>query len=119
MLQKNTIFLIIVILVTIAAILGVGAYYYLSQKSIQPPAQETEEKKQERLLKEKYPDVINGTIVFSEKKVTVKTTDGKEYWLWPPQLPSVYEKNGIKDGQTVEIRGKIMDKERIYVRLLK
>jgi len=40
-------------------------------------------------------------------KTTVKADDGKEYTLWPPQAKSIYESFGIKDGQRVEIQGRV------------
>ena len=62
-------------------------------------------------IKKDYPQTISGIINFLDTKnthkTTIKTSDGKEYTLWPLQPTSIYESLGVKNGQKVEIQGKL------------
>lgn len=112
--SKRIIILLIVGLL-ILVIIGIGVYYAFQIKGrVDQPAGE------ENIVdKEKYPDVVKGTIIFSDKKVTIKTESGTELSLWPPQLKSYYEEKGFQDGQNVEIEGKILERDRLFVKTIK
>ena len=62
-------------------------------------------------IKKDYPKIVRGVISFLDSgkvtKTTVKADDGKEYTLWPLQITAVYESLGIKNGQRVEIYGRL------------
>lgn len=129
--QKNIILLAIVVIALVIGIATGLVIYYSSQGNLPAQNQNNEEAQKkaeeeaakkaeekaiktefERRMAEEYPDLIKGTLDFSSEKVTIKTEDGKEYWLWPPMSGYDYENNlGWKDGQTVEIQGKIMPKD--------
>lgn len=121
--KKETIISAIIIFVIIGII--IGGYYFVPylQKStnisdvntktpegkteaITPPTAE----QQSAQIKKDYPEVIQGTISFFDTKnllkTTIKTSDGKEYMLWPAQPKSVYESFGAKNGGRVEIQGR-------------
>ena len=120
--SKKIIALLIVILIAITVI-GIEFYYYLFQEKevidlLSLPA-EKPDKEAERLLRERYPDILIGTISFSDNRVTIETEDEKEYLLWLPRPKSYYENKNIKDGQRIEIRGKFLDEQRIYVKTIK
>jgi hypothetical protein len=62
-----------------------------------------------------YPDKIAGIINFYDTKgaykATIKTNDGKEYMLLPPQPQSIYTALfGVKNGQKVEVQGELDNK---------
>ena len=65
-------------------------------------------------IKKDYPETIRGIINFLDKgkiiKTTIKADDNKEYTLWPPQPSSIYESFGVKNGQRVELSGRLNDK---------
>jgi len=60
-----------------------------------------------------YPDTIIGIIDFQDKgaliKTTIRATNGKEYILSPNQPKAIYESFGVKDGNRVQIQGKIIN----------
>ncbi len=114
---KTKIILAIALIVLVAV---VGIYVYLQGTRIIGPSEEEKAKEEEeKLIKERYPDVVRGIMSFSEDKNTIKTEDEKEYLLWPYQPRVIYEREGIRNGQQVEIRGKILEGQRIFVKTIK
>ena len=108
-------FIILLIIIVLVLVIGIGIYYYLSQGRELSGSPTTPTERPE----ETYSDVVTGVISFSEDKVTVKTEDGKEYWLYPPRPISYYEDMKIKNGQEVEIQGKILEGQRVLVKTIK
>lgn len=112
----------VIIAVIIIAAMAAGIYYYfiIIPSNDNSPSQQIKKmmQEQEKILQERYPDVIKGTLVFKDGKVFLKADNGKEYWLWPPTLISSYEAKGYKNGQKVEGRGVIMPNDRFYARIL-
>ncbi len=110
-------------------IIGVVMYYSLTigaGSSYQTPDTlekikiEDEKKKkeqQEEMIKaynEQFPDLVEGIIsIVSNEKTTIETKDKKKYLIWPVRPVSFYKDSGIKDGEMVEIRGKILENGRI------
>lgn len=134
--KKDLIISVIIVLIFIIGV-GIGVYYFVSYSNpvISPVVvskEDIEKKAQEDILKRKqaeleqlkkdFPDAIQGIIKFSgdkpEDKTTVKTDNGVEWTLWPDRPKSLYEHEGIRDGQRVEVRGKILDENRIQWRLV-
>ena len=110
---------IILLIALIILVAVVGVYAYLQGTRILGLSDEEKAKEEEeRLVEERYPDVVKGIINFAENKITIKTDDGKEYSLWPTQPRVIYERQGITNGQQVEIRGKILEGERILVKTI-
>ena len=62
---------------------------------------------------EAYSDYLEGTISFSDDTATFET-DGKVYIL-QPKKPEFYQDRGFKDGQTVQIQGKIVKEKYLTV----
>jgi len=138
MLQKNVVLLTAVLVALIVGILiGMGVYRYaFTSDSSQNQTQNNEDTENkaaedaakkaglEKLMDERYPDFIQGTLNFSDQKVTIRTEDGEEYWIWPVMQQSYYEGKGLKNGQSIEIQGYIMPKndkikeDRIMIRPL-
>lgn len=124
--QRNKIILLAMLVIFIAVLLGLGAYYFslvfpgvktapsanIGQKSAQkmhapviPSAAE-----QLELIKKNYPALITGTIKFFDTKNSFKTTlttaAGVQYTLWPAQPESVYKSFGAKNNVKVQVNGK-------------
>ena len=124
---KNTILIIIAtVLVMIAA--EAGVYYFIKYGSSRPvlpldikesPAENKWPTFEEFEAQSKidYPDTIIGRISFRDKgiiyKTTVETGEGAEYALFPDQPKSVYEGFGVKNGDNVQIQGKILDSKNL------
>jgi hypothetical protein len=74
-------------------------------------------------LQNDYPEIITGIIKFLDTKNSYKTTlaasDGKEYMLWPAQPASVYQSLGIKNGDKVQVNGKIFEDDKLTWALIK
>jgi hypothetical protein len=66
-----------------------------------------------------FPDIVNGIITLADVETKIKTDDGKEYLLWPPQPSSVYTYIGIKNKQKVEVQGRILKNNHLEWRLMK
>jgi len=68
-----------------------------------------------------YPNTIIGTIRFldSKEKIRsiVKTVEGKEYILSPDQSKIIYESFGLKNGDKVQVDGKIVDDKIIWLNI--
>jgi len=116
-------FTILLIIILVLALGTVVATYYLSRDidsiDFSPLSNRESSKEDIEKIKERYPDILTGTISFSNNKITVKTESGEEYLLWLPRPQSFYESRNIQDGQEVEIRGKILDGQRIYLKTIK
>lgn len=107
-----------IILIILAA--ATGVYIYLKEKGpIELSDEEKAKEEEEKLIQEKYPDIIKGIVIFSEERITIKTEENQEYSLWPVQPRVVYERQGISDGQQVEIRGRILLGQRILAYTIK
>jgi hypothetical protein len=76
-----------------------------------------------KVIEQEYPEALQGVIIFSDKggvfKATIRTQDGKEYILLPPQPSAVYESFGVKSGEKIEIRAKISQDNTINWALMK
>lgn len=113
------ILLAIIILILLIVICG-AVYYFVSSggfgiikqngASDKDVPQVTKEQ-QEAQFRKDYPETITGVINFFDTedsyKATLKTDDGKEYTLYPPQPKMIYESFSAKEGQRVEVWGKI------------
>lgn len=66
-----------------------------------------------------FPDIVSGIITLADVETKIKTDDGKEYLLWPPQPSSVYTYIGIKNKQKVEVQGRILKNNHLEWRLMK
>ena len=118
--KKTIIFLLSTLF--FGVLIGIVGYYYFSQYSVAPNQNQKNEEvvniaevaraKAElariKELEEHFPDVVNGIINLSSESPTLKTNDGKEYFLWPVFSVVDYQRNDYKDGQAVELRGKIL-----------
>lgn len=112
--SKKIILLIILIALLLAIVAGIGFFYYCYFKNASLCSIF-----KKGTMEERYPDVISGIISFSEDKIVLKTNKNKEYRLWPPAGKDYYEKKGLKDGQKIEVRGKILEGGRFYVASIK
>ena len=122
MIKIPKILIAIIILIT-AVVIGFGIYCFIfkpfaAKKNL--PAQKINNnaelpkitaEQQAVEIKKDYPQIIDGTINFfntkKSYKATIKTDDGKQYILWPPQPESIYWSFGVKNGQRVEIQGRL------------
>lgn len=114
--QKNLIILIIIAVLT--AVSGMGIYYFLNNGKIADSLLQTEEIKvltlEEEIeqMEKEYPQKFIGIINFlddakaSVYEAVLKTDDGKEYILYPPQPRSIYESYGVENNGKVEIFAK-------------
>ena len=124
--EKQKIFIIIPLAVLVLAIAGILSYYLLSSRTTSNqianipgnlrnvPNAKVNVPTQEELAaqnKIKYPNTVIGIINFLDKgviiKTTVKTSDGILYTLSPNQPKVIYESFGVKNGNRVQIQGKI------------
>jgi len=135
MTKKVLILSIALVSLIIGIILGVSVYYLLlyPKNPINSSAGGAEEKtegvieltpaQQLEKTKKDYPEVIQGIISFLDTKnslkTTVKTDDGKEYILWPPQPKSVYESFGAKNNGRVEIQARFLEEGKLGWGLMK
>ncbi|MFA5877812.1 MAG: hypothetical protein WC845_00315 [Candidatus Staskawiczbacteria bacterium] len=103
---KKNVIIICVLLLAIGILSGALGYYYFSpvfnNQYPQEPVNNVED--------DKYPDVVRGIVDMSGTKVTIRTEEGKVYWVWPVMSKEYYLSVGWKDGQTVEVKGKILYK---------
>lgn len=131
---KKYLLLLILLLVAIAALVGIyyGVLYVkkvtnipiadvnlTSKKTETPPTKE----QQLAQIKKNYPEIVTGIINFLDTKTSIKTTiktdDGKEYILWPAQPKSIYMAFGVENGGRVEIQAKIPENGRLEWGLIK
>ena len=126
MTSQKVIILVISFVATLALgiLIGAAGYYYLfpcggtmgsnpNQESgvpanISEAAKQKMELERIKELEENFPDVVSGTLSLTATNPTLKTSEGKEYLLWPAFSIVDYQRNGYTDGQTVEFRGKII-----------
>ena len=124
--QKNRILIAAVSgALAVGILIGVGVYYYIFSPGVLPQyqtqndeiiakkaAEEAARKaKFEKEINAAFPDFVKGTILISADESTLKTTDGKEYLLWPTYSSKYYTDNGLSNNQEVELQGKIMPKD--------
>ena len=107
----------VVLLVAVAIIISLGGN---PKKDVAPtntqsgrrgaPSNQNRAEQQAQLQK-KFPLVIKGVIKILDTnesfKAVLKTSDEKEYILWPPQPAQIYWNSGIKSGSAVRIQGRI------------
>jgi predicted PurR-regulated permease PerM len=130
--KRKIVIIIIIVLVLILALLG--AFVLITSltknvaniidtskvtpapKPVVPTLEEVEKQNQVN-----YPDTIIGTIKFLDNKTAIKSTittsDGKVYTLSPDQPKAIYGSFGIKDGNKVQIQGKIVGDKITWVSL--
>jgi uncharacterized protein YdeI (BOF family) len=133
--------IIITLLIILVIILGAAIYYAMQHGSTPTPgnnqpnnpvSQNTAPQPQHKVptvaeqvaqINKDYPETITGTINFLDKGINYKTTitadGGKEYIVSPPQSESIYKSMGLKDGQRVEVQGKINDQGNLILGTLK
>jgi len=114
--------ILIAIIVVVIIVIGIVVYYF--SQGVRPGVPEKEvlqwpgERLSEEKLKEKYPDFVEGTIKIQTREIEGKpverfillTEDGKNYGLMPGDVvlhKKLYEKKGIKEGDKVEIQGRL------------
>ena len=138
--KQITLIIIIVVAIILVAILGIGVHYFIPSKSASTnvksttnipvtPSKTDAEIKQDAeqqlaQLQKDYPETIKGVINFSDAKgvykATLKSDSGKEYTLYTPQPESIYNAQfGVKNGQKVEVQGKINDKGNLELASIK
>lgn len=128
MLKKITIFMSVMVVIIIVETIIIGysvlnKYNFFAKQpavaasvdvnnAIKKPNEKplTPEQQAAKIEKE-YPQLIEGTINFLNKgkelKTTIKADNGKEYILWPPQPEAIYKSFGVKNGQKVQVHGKL------------
>ena len=124
MVSKN-IAIAIAITIILAIIIGAAVFYFQNAKSgnknIQVKTAEQIAKEDEAAAKEAannynklFPDVVDGIIsIVSKDKTTVTTKDGKRYLIFPARPVSFYKDSGIDNNSSVEIRGKILENDKL------
>ena len=113
--QKILILLIVLISLFAGVALGGGGYYLATQnKKIQ--SNPVVQKKVVPHQAVKLPDTISGVISVSAttKTATLKDSSGKIYTLWPSQPKAAFDYLKAKDGQRVQVSGKILDSNVLY-----
>ncbi len=129
--EKRNIILIITATVLVLLLVEVGAYYtikYVSRPSpvanlsvdvtevVEANSVPTPEEI-EAQNKIDYPDIITGIVYFSKDKnplkSSIKTSGGTEYILSPNQPYTIYETFGVRDGDAVQIQGKILENNKL------
>lgn len=136
--QTKSLVIIIVAVIILVAAGGFGYFKWISknvdvitpeqkakiteQKKLEPVALPDPEKQLDA-VKQKYPQVITGTIRFFDAngsyKTTIKAADGTEYTLQPAQPKSIYESYGVKNGGRVQVSAKVLAGNKIEWALMK
>jgi DNA polymerase III delta prime subunit len=133
--EKQKIFIIILIIILVAGIAATGVYFFIEINSVknqntEPAIQKTEKEineDREKAAALEYienikntaeADIIGTITVLEQMNAKVKTDDGKEYILWPAQPKSIYEFMKIKLGTRVEVWGKLTDDGKIEVQFI-
>jgi hypothetical protein len=123
--KKVLIIAIVLIVLVLAVILGI--FFFYRQPAINPSLGGAGQKivtktpppiaQAQAQTNKDYPITVDGIINFFDTKnsfkATIKTSDGKEYILYPPQPEAIYGSLGIKAGQKVELRVKALDTARL------
>ena len=130
--ETKKIIVVIILAILVLALIGVGTYYLINHnfnfattvinqvtngiknEKSEPPIKIKQLTPEEIAAQNKksFAETITGTISFLSKgslvKATIKTSDGKEYTLSPDQPEAIYGSFGVKNGNRVQIQGKII-----------
>ena len=128
--MSKKVLIIIISAIILVVVIGAVVYYFSSNKNnivkqigntvsqntnqsannVAPVQKPPTPQEQTAQINKDYSQKIRGVINFDTSKAmktTIKSDDGKIYTLWPPQSSPIYESFGVKNGQRVEIQGKL------------